>query len=235
MLRTEVDGRTVREAANGDPRSLEKLYTLLWSAFKRQVSSSIPDSHDALSAFHDAFLKFAYHLPRLEWRGAAQLCAYFKRVLSSACIDHIRRERLRLQWEQRNLLPTTVESPDGEEEERVELVAGSEDVPDELWGEERAAAAWTDLLEELVSALSGNGSRILDAYREMAHEPGSENWGEHARTGYIKAAVGLPDGAFYPAHSRFQKTVQVVIVSRRDAAAATGLVSQGRSVRVVKR
>lgn len=235
MLHTEVDERTIQGAANGDPRSLERLYTLLWTAFKRQASSSISDGHDALSAFHDAFLKFADHLPRLEWRGAPQLCAYFKRVLSCTCIDHIRRERVRLQWEQRHLLPTIVESPDGEEEERVELVPGPKDLTDHLGRDEDALAAWADLLADLVSALSEGGSRILDAYRRMADEPGSESWGDHRRTGFVKAEVGLADGAFYPAHSRFGKAVFEVITSRPEAVAATGLVPAGRSVRVVKR
>lgn len=233
MRHTEIDQRTVGRAASGDELAVEQLYGALWRAFMHQLVSRLHDDHDALTVFNDAFRTFVARLPQFEYRGPGQLHSYFKRALNSALVSYSRAGRRRLEWEREHLLPTVVQSPDGIEEERVELVPGGPEVPDPV-RERQEAQAWSRLLSLLMSALSDGGLRLLEAYRKMSDVPGHEAWGAHARTGYVKAEVGLEDTAFYPAHNRFHKAVLDVLRSYPGEAAVIGLVVRERFVLVVR-
>jgi DNA-directed RNA polymerase specialized sigma24 family protein len=215
MTKNPISEQGVRTAAAGDELATSALFVALQTQFSKTAQDFFKeprDGHAAEEAIETAFLKALAHVrSSFAWQGEGQFCAFFKRVLASACIDALRRRRQERDWARGHLLSPYVVDAGGYEEDRVELAADPRG-NDTRWleGGERSARS-AGALTAFRQSLSERDQDLLSAYSDLCDIPGSDQWPSHERTGFVKSRVGLDGNAFYVAHSRFRRRAESVV------------------------
>lgn len=190
----------------GDDRALEKLYITL-----RQRFLTLKAEHEAQAAFDDAFMKFQAKLrDGFDWQGEHQLYSYFKTMVKNECKNHYRANKKQRDWEREHLISMThIEDHDTVVIEYVEIAIGCDPQVEEA--EMRRSTRIKREFEGYMNRLTAQDRRFLEAYRTLVETPGSDRWGDHEKTAFLKSYLDMPESAFYPAHSRFKKKLEPLV------------------------
>ena len=204
----------------GDPAALAILYADLKARFFWQILRELHDVNDAQDVFHTAIrnLLEAIQNDKVVWLGEAQFYKYCRTTIHNAAKDFLRDVK-----KHGPVLPEPVTEVDGKPEtdssgERLPvrpktlMKVAAHLVPDPQEEEERTKL-WSIIYAEALSACSPQERRIFQAYEVLAKTPGSEKWTKHQRTQYVRNAVGLTPSAFWPAHSRFRKKMEKLLLT----------------------
>lgn len=193
---------------SGDDRALKELYAAL-QRFLPLALNFLKDPHEAQAAFDDAFVKLQAELANgFTYQGEKRFYSYFKKILRSVCNDYYRREKLRRDWEAEHLLPSVPPEEDGEYTiEYIEITVGYDPQAEEA-EIRRNQRLLEELRQFLEACLTPQDRRFWEAYRALAETPGSDQWGDHEKTAFLKQYLELPESAFYPAHTRFKQRVE---------------------------
>jgi len=202
----------------GDSRATDRIYYTIKAKFFGVARRILHDEADSQAAFDDSFVKLQGRVrDGFEWEGEARFYAYFKRILMSICIDYYHAGKLRREWIDEHLLSTKKEFGDeGVLIERVEEVADYGWDPSSVDVEsQRRQEFQREIASYLEKKLTPTGWRFWRAYYELVHTPGSDNWGAHEKTAFLKRSLGISDTTFYPAHSRFKQVLKPFLGEER--------------------
>lgn len=199
--------KTVRRLAMGDERALSFLYRALKMHFFPLAHWMLKDEHEAQEAFDDAFLKFYWKVSNgsFSWKGKAQLFAYFKRTLTSSCLERIRNANRRQRME--GPLPT----PSEEGVDQEELIPDPIDPIEEESIRASRAKAMREAADALKRSLSPRERTVFEAYKPLSEIPESRNWTEREKTAFLQQCSGLKENKFYINHSRMKAKAEQIL------------------------
>lgn len=229
--RERISQSGLQKILRGDEFALSLLYRELQDAFSGLLWGYFQGDRDtADDAFHRAFLDLLDDLPEFHFQGRPQFFAYFKTVLQWRCNDALRRDEAKREWERVHLMHTKLEVSDGSLEEIVELVPAPDPTDREEEYVERRMAA-ESALSLLRQQLGPSDLRVLEAIRELAETPGSEQLTPHQCTARLKAMTGMSGDAFYTAHARLKRKAHLVAPYLCTKRQLTKILPRGRSSR----
>jgi len=193
----------------GDQRAEHTIYCILQARFLSQARYFLHDEHKAHTAFNDAFIKLKAAICKdFAYQGKARFYSYFSTILHNACRNQYRADKPNRDWESEHLLPSAPADGDGEDpREYVERVVGY-DLEVEEAKKQRNARIQEELQQHLETHLTPQDRRFWEAYRALTETPGSDRWGDHEKTAFLKRYLDLPESTFYPAHTRFKKRIR---------------------------
>jgi len=193
-----------------DGHTLEQLYSVLRQRFLALALSFLRDEHEAQAAFNEAFMKLLKQLSNgFEWQGESQFYSYFKTIIKNECRNIARRNKKQQEWESNHVVSLTYTDDDEEITiEYVEITVGCDPQAKEV--EMRRSANIQQEIKQYLAELTPQERRFWEAYQALIETPGSDQWGDHEKTAFLKSYLNLPESAFYPAHSRFKKKVEAL-------------------------
>jgi RNA polymerase sigma factor (sigma-70 family) len=213
MKRTETtDTITVKlleRLCMGDDSALERLYLTLRQRFLFVALNFFRDEHEAQTAFDEAFLKLQARLrDGFEWQGEPQLYRYFRTIVINECRDTSRKGKKQRDWEADYVVSLTY--ADDEDDtvtiEHVEIAVGCDPYAEEV--EMQRNANIQGEIKKYLAELTPQERRFWEAYQALVETPGSDQWGDHEKTAFLRSYLNLSESAFYPAHSRFKKKLK---------------------------
>lgn len=209
-LHHEATEHWIARIRSGEEQALCRLHAALQRRFLPFAMSFLEDAHEAQAAFDDAFMKFQARLTNggFTYQGEGRFYAYFRSILRNVCRDRYRKDKPRRDWEEEHLLPSAPAEGDGEEAlEYIERAVGYNPQVEEaeMW---RNSRFHEELEQFLETSLTPQDRRFWEAYRVLTETPGSDQWGDHKKTGFLKQYLGLPGSAFCPAHTRFRQRIE---------------------------
>jgi RNA polymerase sigma factor (sigma-70 family) len=199
----------IRRLRSGDEGALQRLYDTLLQHFISLALRFFRDEHEAQTAFDEAFLKLQARLrDGFEWQGEPQLYRYFKTIVINECRDTSRKGKKQRDWEADYVVSLTY--ADDEDDtvtiEHVEIAVGCDPCAEEV--EMRRNANIQEEIKKYLAELTPQERRFWEAYQALVETPGSDQWGDHEKTAFLRSYLNLPESAFYPAHSRFKKKLK---------------------------
>lgn len=206
-MRTEtITVELLKRLRAGDDRALEKLYFTVRQRFLDLALSFLKDPHEAQAAFDDAFMKFQTD-DSFVWQGEPKFYRYFATIVENECRNSYRRNKKQGDWEREHFVSLThTDDNDTVVIEYVEIAIGYN--PEVEEAEMRRRTRIQKEFEEYLAELTPQERRLLEAYQALVETPGSDQWGDHEKTAFLKSYLELPESAFYPAHSRFKKKLE---------------------------